>query len=438
MSARAGWCKLNCSRCRARLLLPLVLIASVLAACIRPTPDIASTETPEASVVGSPAVEAEATPATVAPPTAVEDPRPVASPSPAYPGTYSGTPTPDPTPVGYGEEPPVEAYTVRAGDTLSGIALAFRSTVEEILAANDLSSADTIRAGQTLRIPSAVSRTGPTHKLVPDSEMVYGPAYVDFDLERFVMEQGGYLAGYREQVEGQERTGVEVVQLVAQRYSIGPRVLLSLLELQSGWVTRLHPAEETLVYPMGQAEAYREGLFRQLSWTAIRLNRGYYGWKGRDLDLVLLGDGTRVGLAPGLNAGTVGIQNSLAEMTRGWDEWVAAIGPEGFPAVYQGFFGNPFAYTVDPLVPPDLVAPELRLPWPEGEIWYLTGGPHGGWGDGSGMAALDFVPPGRHGCTPAPDWITAAAPGLVVRSENGEVLVDLDGDGFEQTGWVLL
>jgi murein DD-endopeptidase MepM/ murein hydrolase activator NlpD len=26
----------------------------------------------------------------------------------------------------------------------------------------------------------------------------------------------------------------------------------------------------------------------------------------------------------------------------------------------------------------------------------------------------------------------------VLRSENGEVLVDLDGDGFEQSGWVLL
>jgi len=32
----------------------------------------------------------------------------------------------------------------------------------------------------------------------------------------------------------------------------------------------------------------------------------------------------------------------------------------------------------------------------------------------------------------------ASAPGLVVRSDNGVVIVDLDGDGLEQTGWVLL
>ncbi|MBI2333055.1 MAG: M23 family metallopeptidase [Chloroflexi bacterium] len=35
-------------------------------------------------------------------------------------------------------------------------------------------------------------------------------------------------------------------------------------------------------------------------------------------------------------------------------------------------------------------------------------------------------------------WVVAAAPGLVVRSDNGVVMVDLDGDGYEQTGWNLL
>ncbi|MFW6115592.1 MAG: LysM peptidoglycan-binding domain-containing protein [Chloroflexota bacterium] len=360
------------------------------------------------------------------------------SPSPAYPGTYAGTPTPDPTPDGHGEGRSVEAYTVRPGDTLSLIASVVGCTVEEIIAANNLSSADSISVGQTLRIPTRAALTGPALKLVPDSEMVYGPAYVDFDLEGFVRGQGGYLADYTDQVEGLERTGAEVVQLVAQRFSVGPRVLLALLELKSGWVTQGQPAGETLVYPMGHVQAYQEGLFHQLSWAAVRLNEGYYGWKSGDLGTVLLWDGSRVAVAPELNAGTVGIQHCLAQTAAGWDEWVATAGQGGFPAAYERLFGNPFAYSVEPLVPADLEQPELRLPWEAGEVWYLTGGPHGGWGDGSGMAALDFVPAGRHGCAPAPDWVTAAAPGLVVRSENGEVMIDLDGDGFEQTGWVLL
>jgi LasA protease len=32
----------------------------------------------------------------------------------------------------------------------------------------------------------------------------------------------------------------------------------------------------------------------------------------------------------------------------------------------------------------------------------------------------------------------AIAPGLVVRSDNGVVMVDMDGDGSEQTGWNIL
>jgi murein DD-endopeptidase MepM/ murein hydrolase activator NlpD len=36
------------------------------------------------------------------------------------------------------------------------------------------------------------------------------------------------------------------------------------------------------------------------------------------------------------------------------------------------------------------------------------------------------------------EWVTAIADGPILRSENGEVLQDLDGDGHEQTGWVVL
>ena len=36
------------------------------------------------------------------------------------------------------------------------------------------------------------------------------------------------------------------------------------------------------------------------------------------------------------------------------------------------------------------------------------------------------------------DYVTAMAPGLVIRAWNGQVIVDLDGDGKEQTGWVIL
>jgi LasA protease len=335
----------------------------------------------------------------------------------------------------------VESYTVQPGETLGWIALVFGCTVEEIVAVNDLADANSIGAGQTLIIPVNATETGPSLKLIPDSELVYGPAYIHFDLAGFVAGQGGYLASYTEDVEGRTLTGTEIVQLVSQRFSVGPRVLLALLELQSGWVTNPQPAAQgnSLTYPLGHVQGYHEGLFQQLSWVATRLNGGYYGWKRGSRGTMRLLSGIRAAIAPGVNPGTAGVQNCLAGLAATLDEWLALTGPDGFPATYERFFGNPFAYAVEPLVPPDLAQPELRLPWESGHTWYLTGGPHAGWGNGSGRAALDFVPGNELlGCAPSGEWITAAAPGLVLRSENGEVVVDLDGDGFEQSGWTLL
>jgi LasA protease len=356
-------------------------------------------------------------------------------PTRAYPGFYAGTPTPNPTPAGYAVAITNQSYVVQQGDTLSSIALAFGCTVDEVAAANGINP-NAIWPGQRLTIPTAVTRFGPALKLIPDSELVYGPASIHFDLEGFVTGQRGYLASYSEEVEGQTRTGIQVVQLVAQRYSVGPRVLLALLELEAGWVTNPTPAEETLYYPMGHVESYLEGLFQQLSWAAAELNSGYYGWKYDGRTTLHLVDGSRVGIAPGLNAGSVGVQNVLGQVAHG-EEWERLAGPEGFAATYESLFGNPFAYEVEPLLPPGLTQPELRLPWEEGEMWYLTGGPHGGWGRGSGWAALDFAPAGEIGCQVLSGWATAAAPGLVLRSTYGEVVIDLDGDGYEQSGWVL-
>jgi murein DD-endopeptidase MepM/ murein hydrolase activator NlpD len=353
----------------------------------------------------------------------------------SYPGTVAGTPTPNPTPLGFEDAFTHRDYTVQQGDTLSGIALFFGCTVDELAAANGVSP-DAIWPGQVLIVPTAATEAGPVLKLVPDSELVYGPAAIHFDLAAFVAEQGGYLASYTEIVEGRTRTGAEIVQLVAQRYSIGPRVLLALLELEAGWVTDPNPPEETLYYPMGKYEDYLEGLFQQLSWAAAELNSGYYGWKYRGWNTIRLSDGSRAAIAPEVNAGTVAIQNYLGQVAHG-EAWQELVGPDGFAAMYERFFGNPFAYSVEPLLPPDLAQPEMRLPWEEGETWYLTGGPHGGWGQGSGWAALDFAPAGEMGCQISQEWITAAAPGLVLRSGEGEVVVDLDGDGYEQSGWVL-
>jgi LysM repeat protein len=404
-----------------------MLLGLILVACGR---DVATPLAEEA------AVPPATTPAPSLPqPTA--SPTPFVTPTPAYPGVYTGTPTPDPTRAEVSARSAPEAYVVRPGDTLTGIAWAFDCTVDEIVRANGLSDANAIWVGQRLTIPVMPTLTGPALKLIPDSELVYGPAFIHFSVADFVGERGGYLAGYSEIVEGRQLSGAEIVQTVAQRHSVGPRTLLALLEWQAGWVTDPDPSPETLDYPMGKVEYRRRRLFAQLEWTAAELNAGYYAWRAGHGASARLTDGRRVALATGLNAGTAGVQNYLAGVSN-WPRWQRAVGPEGFLAVYRRLFGDPFAYTVELLIPDDLTQPPMWLPWPAGEIWYLTGGPHEGWGRGSAWAALDFVPPDMAGgCTPSRYWVTAAAGGLVLRSENGQVVIDLDGDGYEQSGWVL-
>ncbi|MGH2523030.1 MAG: M23 family metallopeptidase, partial [Anaerolineales bacterium] len=101
--------------------------------------------------------------------------------------------------------------------------------------------------------------------------------------------------------------------------------------------------------------------------------------------------------------------------------------------------GNPFAHGDPPdVIPGNLTQPALTLPFVANQQWALTGGPHPGWGTNLPWSALDFAPPaGETGCINTDKWVTAAAPGVVVRSGESMVVLDLDGDGYEQTGWVL-
>lgn len=89
-------------------------------------------------------------------------------------------------------------------------------------------------------------------------------------------------------------------------------------------------------------------------------------------------------------------------------------------------------------IPGSLTQPEFRLPFNTQVAWAYTGGPHTAYGTGEPFAALDFAPgASTSGCVPSREWATAVAPGVVVRSEVGTVMLDLDGDGDERTGWVV-
>ncbi len=196
---------------------------------------------------------------------------------------------------------------------------------------------------------------------------------------------------------------------------------------------------------MGIVKAGREGLLRQALDAADALNYGYYGWKYRGITSLSLIDGQRILYAPALNAGTVGVQYMLS-LTTDPAQWQADLHPSGFFQTYLSLFGDPFVNAAEPMTPSDLTQPVLALPFAPGEEWVFTGGPHGGYNSGSAWSAIDFAPPkppdeliaAQGACYVSPNFATAAAAGVIARSGEGYVILDLDGDGNEFTGWTLV
>ncbi len=312
---------------------------------------------------------------------------------------------------------------------------AFTFSADDLVWLNGRVVSDVLQVDTTSYV--LIENTAPPLKLIPDSELVYGPAYADFDIVAFTDQYNGYLKSYREKVAEQVLTGPQVVDYVAREYSVGPRVLLALLEYSGGWVTQPTPDWVGLNFPMGYVNPEWRGLYAQLTWTANHLNDGYYGWKQRGLRMVRFANNTQTMVSRELNAGTVAVQ-TVVGLTMSYDVWKNAVSAQGLLKTYKKLFGDPFAHDVGPTVPEDVRQPELALPWPSDQTWYYSGGPHGGWGGGSAWAALDFIPPDtRHGCYDSDAWVAASAAGVVVRSQPGMIVVDLDGDGLEQTGWVL-
>ncbi len=408
--------------------------AILMSSCVRPDPEAAK-YTPAPTLI-------QLSAATPVPPT--ETPRPTVTPTATTlplitaSESYPGTPTPDPTRHSSPNIPGENTlHLVAEGETLGTISLLYEISVAEIVEINGLTIDDLLSVGQALLVPTKADAISPSFKIIPDSELVYGPSAEGFYVQEAASFFGGYLKEYKEELEGHEMSGPEILQLVADRFSMNPRLLFALVEYQSGWVTRVDAEDDG--YPLGYERAEYQGLYKQLSWAANLVNFGYYGRSEGGVRSFEVGGEHIVDFAGDINDGTAGMQlflGSVPSVT--YDEWLVDVGPDGFFATYSQLFGNPFIYTFDPLWPAALQQPELSLPWEPGITWYFTSGPHGGWASGSAWAALDFAPQNELlGCYQSDDWVTAMSGGSVVRSDHGAVVVDLDGDGYAGTGWAV-
>jgi hypothetical protein len=278
---------------------------------------------------------------------------------------------------------------------------------------------------------------------LPDSLVIYSPVVADFSTEAYIAQAGGFLSTYSELVEpGEDLSGAEIVRRIAVENSVNPQLLLAFLEFRSGWVRGQPAVGADRNHPIGFYVPDYTGLYLELSLVAKQLNLGYYGWRAGTLTELVFPGGDRVRLSPALNAGSVALANLTSKFYRQQTDWLNSLhAPDGLLALYTEMFGDPWqaAAPYEPLFPAGLTQPPLELPFAPGLDWSLTAGPHSAWRTGTPRGALDFAPiTGEPPCAVSTAWVTASAAGRVVRAERGVVALDLDGDGLEGTGWVLV
>jgi len=336
-------------------------------------------------------------------------------------------------------------YYAQSGDWLPAVARRFRVDTTEITSPKPLSERGLIDAGTLLIIPDRrddLANYTPGIQVIPDSDVVYSATAVDFNVGEYVNQAGGYLSTYREYLGTTGwTTGTEAIERLSYENSINPRLLLAILDYEAHWVRGNPDTPLHADYPMDYQKLAYKGLFSQLVWALNQLSMGYYGWRMGTVTELTFRDGNQLQIDPALNPGTVALMVFFSRHHT-MNEWLRIMDANsGFPNYYLNMFGDPWvrADQAGPIFPPGLTQPEMLLPFEPGKLWAYTGGPHGAWEHDGALAAIDFAPQSeKAGCGSTKFWTTAITPGLVVRSDRGIIVTDMDGDGSEQTGWNIL
>ena len=289
-------------------------------------------------------------------------------------------------------------------------------------------------------IPTRTPRTTPLspaqaggttyNELLSDSLLLNSPSVLNFKVQAFLDGQPGPLKGYREEMEGRSWSAAETIAFNAVDMGINPQFILVALEARSDVISQAGAQ-----VPQREKHPGWPGFYTYVRWLAYRVVTAYDAARYHEADnRATFEDKSSVELPVGLNAATTAIQVVLAEALPPdrWQAWAAGDAP-AFTRQFREWFGNPYA---DPDSPdgPAILPPGFGLPFPAGETWYYTGGPHAY--DSSGAhpwSSLDFGQPEGLFCPgarpPLNRWVVAAADGIVIQA--GEALVVIDhGDGW--------
>ncbi|MBQ4512705.1 MAG: LysM peptidoglycan-binding domain-containing protein [Anaerolineaceae bacterium] len=334
-------------------------------------------------------------------------------------------------------------YTAMDGDTLPALASRFNTTEQEIRAANPIlpEHVTTLPQGLPMQIPIYYrSGWGSSYKILADAQFVNGPADKGFSARSYTDRQPGWFKYFNVWSDNRNLRGGEIIDNIAEQYSISPRLLLAILQYLTNALTDPGYRNDFNTASVLRMPGDRyKSLSGQLNQVAEFFNDHYYNYKAGNFSEYELQDGSLIRIDPWLNACSATLQAYFAAIFSA-EDYYRAIGPDGFVRLYKEMYGDfPPVEEYPAHLPGSLEQIEMRLPFKDGEAWTYTGGPHTAWGSMHPYAAIDFAPPSnQHGCFVSRAEVIAPHSGTIVRTGTGQAMLDMDEDGDERTGWVML
>lgn len=200
------------------------------------------------------------------------------------------------------------------------------------------------------------------HTLIADDRFTYAPDFYTAEVQAFLEGQGSILAHAAVPLGEGEDTFAHALVGQCIRYSLNPKVLLALLEVQSGLIREKAGGPEEvssrLDYAFGYRKAEWRGLDRQLEWAAYTLAASF---RRQGLAFPRLTDGKRATIPSEAGAATRALLRLLA-YTSDTQRFarLRSSGPGSFVAVYRELFGE------DPRLPMESPPQPAQEPflWP--------------------------------------------------------------------------
>lgn len=250
-------------------------------------------------------------------------------------------------------------------------------------------------------IGGLASIPGPAHagtKAITVSDVMYSrDEKFNFDVQTYLAKRSPRLSG-----------STEIITHWAGYTGISPKVLIALMEQESGIVTQSMPSRDAALRPFGNLSP-KLGFNQQVRDVAQRLRKIVYSQRDQAIS-------RKKGFVPLDPIQALYVQSS-------GNQSKASLAATRFASTYAGLFQE----TWGSVAKPDILSPLavrgrglpsttlLALPYSDGVSWNI-GGPHSYTGSNNPMSSLDMSPPST--LTGANRYVRASTAGTVIKYSN--------------------